>query len=660
MVRSEELQVKAGLPIGENPLPQFRTHVPGHPVALADDVPQKYRENLSADRSRLVLPYLKQDRYDRVREWTPLKTIILENKHLKATFLPSLGGRLASLYDKDGRRELLRDVKTPQTANLSDRDAWFAGGIEWVFGEHEHALTSCGDVYFSKVSGDHIRMYDYDRCDGLWWRVDFFLCEGERMLDAITTIENTRVDRQKLSFHTTMDVEQRQATRVFASSTHALFEDDDDTLGYMDGSVCPRFPKADASYPRQWTKPGHCYFTCEGQALPWIAAIQEDGNGFFEASSPALGYRGLFSWGNSASGANWQRFLSPGWEGEYAELQSRLTPTPFHDAFIEGNSSLSWMQSFGPVSIGKRTKTYPKERLVVEEAVGRSLTKQEFARRQALHAGESDEKDCGLLHRGDGWAYLEKEVWQDALDVTFHVEKADVPKRLLPWLQLVERHIVPPFDPLHIPPVTGDAWLRLLQASEGDPMTLAYYGGIMLAENGYDDQAIDSFQLVHQHMHDAVSARNIAKLLLRQGKDAQALLWYKEATYNIGFGDDPAITEEYVNLLFEHGSWPTAHALLSVLPAKWETGTIKAERAILACHENNKSLIVKLLKEGFDNLRPGDGMVDDVWVTLLYMSFAPHEKKTLQKTLGLLSEHPLPPSLSFSFQEKVAQERRIL
>ena len=110
--------------------------MPGHPVALADDVPQKYRENLSADRSRLVLPYLKQDRYDRVREWTPLKTIILENKHLKATFLPSLGGRLASLYDKDGRRELLRDVKTPQTANLSDRDAWFAGGIEWVFGEH--------------------------------------------------------------------------------------------------------------------------------------------------------------------------------------------------------------------------------------------------------------------------------------------------------------------------------------------------------------------------------------------------------------------------------------------------------------------------------------------------------------------------------------------
>lgn len=48
-----------------------------------------------------MLPYTQQDFYDRQRKMRMFKGIYLENDHLKAVFLPELGGRLWSLWDKD-------------------------------------------------------------------------------------------------------------------------------------------------------------------------------------------------------------------------------------------------------------------------------------------------------------------------------------------------------------------------------------------------------------------------------------------------------------------------------------------------------------------------------------------------------------------------------
>lgn len=47
-----------------------------------------------------LLPYTQQDCYDRNRVMRSFKAVILENAHLKATFIPELGGRLWSLWDK--------------------------------------------------------------------------------------------------------------------------------------------------------------------------------------------------------------------------------------------------------------------------------------------------------------------------------------------------------------------------------------------------------------------------------------------------------------------------------------------------------------------------------------------------------------------------------
>lgn len=656
MVRIEEFQVKAALPAGENPLPFFRA--PHHDVSvqLTPDVPEEYRQSLGLDCGFRMLPYLRQDRYDRLRAWTPLKTIILENNHLKASFLPSLGGRLISLYDKDGKRELLYDNWNIQVANLANRDAWFAGGIEWNVGQYGHGFSTCSDVYFAKVSGDHIRMYSYERCKGLWWRVDFFLSEGDRMLTSIVTIDNQKPTRQSLYAWVNTAVSQTETTRVFASNTHALYLDihqrGQRVFGYMDSPDTPLYPGMDASYPARWPVSEEYFFTCNHDPMPWEVSIQEDGRGLMEVSSPILGYRKMFCWGTGKGGRNWQRFLAPEREGSsYVEIQAGLAPTQLHGAYIEGYHSVRWVQMFGPIAI-RRSQEYHKERETVIQMIQTIVDPANVAREEKRRRVELDSPEQEILHHDDGWSYLEKQANQENPGVAYHVRREDVSERLLPWLDLVEAKKVPRYDPLRIPPVIGDNWLALLKAGEGEPMSLSYWSGIMLAEQGKDAEAMELFQIVHTHMHDAFSARNIAQLLLRAGKTSQARLWYQAATYSTGYGDDPAIAEEYIALLREERDWPMVHETLAVLPSRLETGRIRMEKAILASHENNPTLLSRLLDEGFPNVREGEAPFEDLWVSLLYMRLAPHEKKTDKMTKELLAAHPLPERLSFSMTDE--------
>jgi hypothetical protein len=74
-------------------------------------------------------------------------------------------------------------------------------------------------------------------------------------------------------------------------------------------------------------------------------------------------------------------------------------------------------------------------------------------------------------------------------------------------------------------------------------------------------------------------------------------------------------------------------------------------KAILASHENNPTLLSRLLDEGFPNVRKEKLRLRPL-VSLLYMRLAPHEKKTDKMTKELLAAHPLPERLSFSMTDE--------
>ena len=139
--------------IGENALPKFRARA--HEKILdGSRLREEEKVGYGYETGDRVLPYKWQDLYSREVGKVEIRTVILENDHLRAEFWPDYGMRLMSLYDKDRRAELLFNNPVLQFGNLAIRRAWFSGGIEWNCGQLGHTFTTCSPLFAARVTGE--------------------------------------------------------------------------------------------------------------------------------------------------------------------------------------------------------------------------------------------------------------------------------------------------------------------------------------------------------------------------------------------------------------------------------------------------------------------------------------------------------------------------
>ncbi|MDD6873900.1 MAG: DUF5107 domain-containing protein, partial [Clostridiales bacterium] len=129
-----------------NPLPDLQ---------LPPTAPEKltWDESLTEEDARYftyghvnsILPYQFQDNYTQDKTEQKQTVVVLENAHIRAEFLPWMGGRLWSLK-KDGR-ELLCHNPVVQPRNLALRNAWCSGGVEWNIGLRGHHMMTCSPMF---------------------------------------------------------------------------------------------------------------------------------------------------------------------------------------------------------------------------------------------------------------------------------------------------------------------------------------------------------------------------------------------------------------------------------------------------------------------------------------------------------------------------------
>lgn len=394
------------------------------------------------DRPGCMLPYRAQDRYDRVVRDREFDAVELSNEHLRAVFLPELGGRLWNLVDLASGRDLLFQPDAIRFGNLALRDAWFAGGIEWNLGITGHWGLTAAPVGAGLVEVDGqqvLRMWAFERLTGLVWRLEAWLPAGSRHLYTSARIANHHSYAVPFYWWSNAAVPLVDGARVLTEATSSFHNDYEgrlirvghpDTGRDVDSSSPLQAPRA-ADYFFDTTQPDG-----EPARTPWVAIRDDHGPGTVLASTSELRGKKQFVWGNTRGGHRWQKWLNG--EGHYLELQSGYARTQKEHLALEPGQQVSWVEAFGPVT-GERPGDYAEEvRAAAAQLPERGLERAREVFDAAAHVVPQ------VWQQADGWGRVEVEAGHLPADPAV------------------------PFD-AELDPVQ-DAWVAVARGEEPDPL----------------------------------------------------------------------------------------------------------------------------------------------------------------------------------------------
>lgn len=634
----------------ENPLPIFRDPARDLQVRTHPSLPAEKREWLGWEAAFRVLPYRMQDGYSRRREPLNFRAVVLENEVLRATFLPELGGRLVSLVHRPQERELLHRNPVFQPANLAIRNAWFSGGVEWNIGQFGHTFTTCAPLFAAQIEGAQgepgLRLYEYERCKGLFWQIDFYLPPGFPFLIAYTRVVNPNPRPVSMYWWTNVAVDERPGTRVLAPADQAIyasFEPGGASFGLGSLPNLPSLQGADGTYSLNSTFANEFFFQCEAAEMPWEAALDQEGHGFVEASTGRLRYRKLFCWGTHAGGRHWQEFLAQPGEA-YLEIQAGLAPTQLHGLPMPADSTWDWTQALGYLEADPAAAHHADWRTAwtsVGAALRARLSPQELARIEASCRARADLPAQQILQHGSGWGALElRRRTPDPALRAFIFPESSLSAGQSPWLTLLETGRLPEQDPACLPGewMVQEEWQQLLEASlqvaGGRHWYALLHAGVMRMERLDPEGAAQAWRESIRLNPSAWAHRNLAVYHLRRGEAGAALDDYALAWQLASQSGDPAaaLAIEYLDILFQAGQFERGLQVYTALPGEvQQVERIQMLRGRFALQLGDLDAVEQALQREYATVREGETVLTDLWFEL-------HARREAQRSGGAVDD----------------------
>ena len=493
----------------ENPLPDIKNVSYIHAeIESTKAVPPELTTYIDKGMVDTMLPYTQQDSYDRNRVLRTFKAIILENEHLKATFIPELGGRLWSLWDKDSARELLYCNPVFQPGNLALRNAWFSGGVEFNVSIKGHHPMTCSDMFAQHITmadgTPGVRMYEYERIRGTAYGFDAWLPDGSKLLFIRPRIENNTDHDVWTYWWSNIAVSYTDGMRVIVPADKTFVNYADDNHYYLDFADVPVANGVDISYPKNVKIAQDFFFYIPDSAPKWIAAVDEHGVGMMQCSTRNLLGRKLFVWGDSHGGDNWKNFLSDGTNNGYVEIQAGLARTQLEHIPLEEGCVYTWAEAYGALE-------KPAEKLhgdwqtaqdtvveAMEEAFDHNIDNVlDSMKIISATAGE-------MIHMGSGWGCLEQlrrkaDGEHKPLSYWYDFPESTITGAQMPWYNLLRCGRLDSADPLAVPDgyLVDNKWLLRMEKAMERPENQSWFGwmhlGLMRYANADVQGAMGAF-----------------------------------------------------------------------------------------------------------------------------------------------------------------------
>ncbi|MEU6402441.1 DUF5107 domain-containing protein [Streptomyces sp. NPDC046985] len=627
-IRREALTLPAA-PLGpDNPLPALRPLDEAHRIEDRDraGLPQDMARQIGWAPLRSLLPERVRDGYGRAREPRRIDALVLENDRLRATVLPGLGGRVASLFHKPTGRELLYRNPVFQPANFALNGAWFSGGIEWNIGATGHTALSCAPLHAAVApapdGGAMLRLWEWERLRDLPFQVDLWLPDGSDFLHVGVRIRNPH-DRPVAAYWWS-NAAVPEERRVLAPAQEAWH------FGYerrLRRVAVPVSGGTDRTRPLNSVYPADCFYDVPDGRRRWIAALDEHGDGLVQTSTDALRGRKLFVWGSGPGGRRWQRWLTEPGTGGYCEIQAGLARTQMEHVRMEAGSEVSWLESYGPLNAPPPTGEWDAAVAGAEARLEAVLPRAEVAAAHAAWKPYADAEPGEALATGSGWGALEvlRAGWK--LPGTPFPESG-LGEEQAPWRELLRSGAFP--EPRRVrppgPTLVAPHWRDMLETAPTAPLT-EYHLGVAQWHAGDRAQAVRSWE---RALELAPSLWPLLRCLAVADQEAghgeRAADRYAEAFDDLcrERRDDgeqwtaatAALGREAVEALLRAGRPEQARAVWDRLrPATRARGRFRLLQAELLLAEGRREEARALFDEGFEvaDLREGEERIGRLW-----------------------------------------------
>lgn len=493
----------------ENPLPDIKNVSYIHAeIEATQAVPPELSTYINKGMVETLLPYTQQDHYDRNRVLRQFKAVILENEHLKATFIPELGGRLWSLWDKDSCRELLYCNPVFQPGNLALRNAWFSGGVEFNVSIKGHHPMTCSDMFAQHITmadgTPGVRMYEYERIRGTAYGFDAWLPDDSRLLFIRPRIENTTNHDVWTYWWSNIAVAYTDGMRVIAPADKTFVNYADDNHYFLDFADVPVAKGIDISYPKNVKIAQDFFFYIPDRDPKWIAAVDEHGVGMLQCSTRNLLGRKLFVWGDSHGGDNWKQFLSDGTNDGYVEIQAGLARTQLEHVPLESGGVYTWAEAYGSLEkpAEKLHGDWETAQATVVEAMDEAFHHDTDATLERMMTISAE--PGAMIHMGSGWGCLEQlrrsADGEQKVSSWYDFPESTLTGHQLPWLGLLRSGKLESPEPANIPTgyVVDAGWLARLEQSMKEEGNQSWFGwmhlGLMRYTNGDVQGALQAFE----------------------------------------------------------------------------------------------------------------------------------------------------------------------
>lgn len=654
--------------IAENKLPKFREKTQNR-ILDGEDLLENEKYLYGYQTGDRFLPYLIQDLYTRDRKPVSLKSIVMENDDVKATFLPEFGMRLYSLYSKKQQRELLYVNPVMQIANLAIRHAWFSGGIEWNVGQLGHTFTTCESVFVAvckdETGTEFLRMYEYERCKELYRNIDFYL-HGEHLAAYVRMI-NPKDEKIPSYWWTNIAVPEEKQVRIFSGTQEVIYikpssnESQNATKGMGHGQLpnLASLPGRDASYPENFDYASEYFF--QNEKTPdqtWEAAVYNDNTVFYERSSTFLPYRKMFCWGKHRGGKRWQDFLSCEDSADYVEIQAGLAPTQVHGIIMDEKAVWDFVQIFGGTSLdyGQVNGEWNAGRQKVFEKIDTELPGETIEILLEKYRKNAKNPPIRMLHSGNGFGAIEEIRSPGSTPEGLIFPQASIGEKELMWLNLLRHKQINDIDIFDFPKsymIDMRYENLLLEACDKNSYTACNLLGIMYLENGFDDKAKEYFKKSVSILPNPLAYRNLY-IVEKENDKEQALIYFNKAIELLEDNVTREYAEEYIDALNERKLFSKAWDFYATL----KDDVKESQRVLLkmlepAVESENLDFLKAQYRKEFATVREGERGLTEYYFA--YQALCEAKEKGIPFTKELTEKYVAKNDVPYEFDFRLAQ-----